>query len=101
MSKNAAPYSVTIGGQKADPYRILQAYGITSPAQGHAIKKLLRAGRSHKTLEEDISEVILTLERWKEMLREDGAQGTYCGTFTMQCPLCSEEYSGMHICPKL
>jgi predicted transcriptional regulator len=54
-----------------DPYRILHQYGITHPAQQHAIKKLLRAGRSHKQLRKDIQEIIQTLERWLEMLNQD------------------------------
>jgi hypothetical protein len=70
---NAAPYRVTVGGVKLDPYRVLDAYRITHPAQQHAIKKLLRAGRSHKGLDEDIVEVIQTLERWREMLAEDAS----------------------------
>jgi DNA-binding protein H-NS len=32
---------------------------------------LLRAGKSVKTLEQDINETIATLERWKEILKED------------------------------
>ena len=56
---------------KMDPYRILDIYGITSSAQQHAIKKLLRAGKSVKTLEQDIKEVQLTLTRWLEMIEED------------------------------
>lgn len=67
----STPYGITIGGKKADPYRILLAYNITHPAQQHAIKKLLRAGRSHKPLATDISEVIETLQRWQEMIKED------------------------------
>lgn len=68
---NSTPYAAKIGGQKADPYRILLAYRITHPAQQHAIKKLLRAGRSHKTLDQDITEVIQSLERWREMMAEE------------------------------
>lgn len=56
---------------KLDPYRIMQVYGITHPAQQHAVKKLLRAGRSIKSLSQDIDEVILTLTRWKEMIHEE------------------------------
>lgn len=67
-----SPYNTTLNGQKLDPYRILLAYAISHPAQQHAIKKLLRAGRSHKGLEQDIQETIATLERWLEMIREDG-----------------------------
>lgn len=67
-------YSFEFHGHKLDPYRILDIYKITNPAQQHAIKKLLRAGRSIKTLEQDIDEVILSLQRWKEMIQEDGGK---------------------------
>lgn len=72
---NAEVYAVTIAGIKLDPYRILDAYEITHPAHQHAGKKLLRAGRSHKTLREDIAEIISTLRRWLEMIDEDSAAG--------------------------
>ena len=64
------PYDATICGTKADPYAILLAYQITHPAQQHAIKKLLRAGKSHKPLGQEIDEVIATLNRWKEMMED-------------------------------
>lgn len=64
-------YKFSYKGIKMDPYRIFKIYKIADPAQQHAIKKLLRAGQSIKSLEQDISEVIVTLERWKEMIRED------------------------------
>lgn len=64
-------YAFRFKGLKLDPYRILQVYGISNPAQQHAIKKLLRAGQSVKSLEQDIDEVIVTLQRWKEMIEED------------------------------
>ena len=63
-------------GVKIDPYRIMEVYGITNAAQQHAIKKLLRAGKSVKSLEQDIDEVILTLTRWKEMIEEDKVLAT-------------------------
>lgn len=65
-------YRYSYKGIKIDPYRIFRLYKITDPAQQHAIKKLLRAGQSVKPLEQDIDEVIMTLERWKEMNQEDG-----------------------------
>ncbi len=68
---HGAHYAVEIGGIRLDPYRILLAYGITHPAQGHAINKMLRAGKSEKTLEQDIRETIGTLERWLDMMAED------------------------------
>lgn len=64
-------YAFAYKGHKIDPYRIFRIYGITDPAQQHAIKKLLRAGKSVKTLAQDIDEVIETLCRWKEMIKED------------------------------
>lgn len=66
-------YAFTYQGIKVDPYRIFEIYGITNPAQQHAIKKLLRAGKSIKSLSQDIDEVILTLNRWKEMVLEDAS----------------------------
>ena len=64
-------YKYSYKGIKLDPYRILSVYGITCPAMQHAIKKLLRAGNSVKDLEQDIQEVIDTLKRKLEMLKED------------------------------
>lgn len=64
-------YNYTYKGIKLDPYRILDIYKITCPAQQHAIKKLLRAGNSVKELKQDITEVIDTLKRKLEMLEED------------------------------
>ena len=64
-------YKYSFKGIKLDPYRILSVYKIANPAHQHAIKKLLRAGQSVKSLEQDIDEVIMTLNRWKEMLVED------------------------------
>ena len=58
-------------GIKLDPYRIFLIYGITNPAQQHAIKKLLRAGESIKPLNQDIKETIQTLKRWLEIIEED------------------------------
>lgn len=64
-------YKYSYKGIKLDPYRILDIYKIACPAMQHAIKKLLRAGNSIKGLEQDIQEVIDTLKRKLEMLKED------------------------------
>jgi hypothetical protein len=64
-------YRYSYRGVKLDPYRIIDAYGITHPAHQHAIKKLLRAGKSVKSLRQDIQEVQDALTRWLEMLDED------------------------------
>ena len=55
-----------------DVYRVLELFNVTDPCIQHAVKKLLVAGgRGTKDIERDISEAIATLERWKEMRRED------------------------------
>lgn len=64
-------YNRQYRGLKLDPYRVISIYKIEHPAHQHAIKKLLRAGRSHKDLKRDIQEVKETLDRWLEMLSED------------------------------
>ena len=68
---NDKHYRFSYKGIKIDPYRILKIYKITDPAQQHAIKKLLRAGQSHKSLLQDLEEVIMSLSRQIEMLKED------------------------------
>lgn len=67
-------YKYTYNGVLLDPYRIFEVYKITNAPQQHAIKKLLRAGQSVKPLMQDIDEVIVTLNRWKDMLVEDNYQ---------------------------
>jgi hypothetical protein len=64
-------YDVKFKDARLDPYRIIQCYGITHPAHQHALKKLLRAGRSHKPLVQDIIETIHSLQRWLGMIEED------------------------------
>jgi hypothetical protein len=75
MSTTEQPkhYRFSFNGIKLDPYRIMQVYGITHPAHQHAVKKLLRCGNSVKPLLQDIDEVILSLNRWKEMINEEAA----------------------------
>lgn len=72
---SGAHYRYEYKGVKLDPYRILDVYGIKHPSHQHAIKKLLRAGDSLKGKEQDIKEVIDTLNRWLEMLAEDNEVG--------------------------
>ena len=71
MKANSTYYHEDYKGIRMDPYRILDVWGITHPAQQHAIKKLLRAGRGGKELRQDIAEVVESLERWLDMLGED------------------------------
>lgn len=57
---------------EVDVYRILDLFGVTDQAIGHAAKKLLVAGgRGHKDIRKDIQDAIDTLERWKKMREED------------------------------
>jgi hypothetical protein len=69
--ESARHYNYYFHGRKLDPYRILSIYRIADPAQAHAIKKLLRAGDSVKSYDEDVQETIDTLNRLLEMRRED------------------------------
>lgn len=64
-------YRYSFKGIKLDPYRIFKTYGITDPVQQHVAKKALRAGEGGKSLIQDIDEIILSCERWKEMIEED------------------------------
>lgn len=55
-----------------DVYRVLDLFGVTDPCIQHATKKLLVAGnRGAKDVGKDVQEAIDTLERWKEMRREE------------------------------
>ena len=58
-------------GRKIDWYVIGDLYRKDKgEAWSHAGKKLLRAGEGHKTLIQDIDEVIDSLNRWKEQLND-------------------------------
>lgn len=64
-------YRWTWRGITFDFYRLCEILGIKHHAQAHALKKLIRAGRSVKSIEQDIDETVDALLRWKEMLAED------------------------------
>jgi hypothetical protein len=64
-------YDFMFNGVKIDPYRIFEIYGITNSPLQHAIKKLLRCGKSVKSFDQDIDEAIASLMRLKEMRSED------------------------------
>lgn len=56
-----------------DVYRVLELFEVGDPAIQHAVKKLLCAGgRGAKTMPQDVQEAIDSLNRWKEMRKEDG-----------------------------
>ena len=58
-----------------DVYRVLELFDVVDPAIQHAVKKLLCAGgRGAKTMPQDVQEAIDSLNRWKEMRKEDGRE---------------------------
>lgn len=58
-------------GIKLDPYRIADVYKLNDPALFTILKKVLRAGRAHKDLTQDLKDIICAAERKLEMLREE------------------------------
>lgn len=57
-----------------DVYRVLDLFGVTDAALGHAAKKILCAGiRGAKDQAKDVQEAIDTLQRWQEMQAENMA----------------------------
>lgn len=55
-----------------DVYRVLDLWDVKDHAIGHAIKKLLNAGqRGSKSLEQDLQEVIDSIQRKLNMIDED------------------------------
>ena len=64
----ASKYHVQIKGQRVDVYDILSAYGVTNPADAHAIKKMLCPGRrGAKDGIQDRREAIVSLQRAIEL----------------------------------
>lgn len=62
----------------SDVYDVLKAFGITCPAQAHAIKKMLAPGQRSggKSRKQDIEEAIWSLNRSLE-LEEVADSGVY------------------------
>jgi hypothetical protein len=62
-----------------DIYRMLDLFGVTDQALGHAIKKLVAPGGrgAGKDFRKDVQEAIDTLQRRLEMLDEDQAAALY------------------------
>jgi hypothetical protein len=56
-----------------DVYRVLDLFEVTDPCIAHAVKKLLVAGKrgGGKDMDRDVQEAIDTLERYKEIRREE------------------------------
>lgn len=63
-------------GVKFDPYRVCQLYDIGGGPREHMLKKLLRGTTKGHTERELVAELQCSLDRWKEMLEEDHANGS-------------------------
>jgi hypothetical protein len=48
----------------ADPYQIAASYELNNPMLFQALKKILRCGRKHKTIKQDVEEAMSSLQRW-------------------------------------
>lgn len=61
------------GLEWVDVYRVLELFNVTDPAIAHAVKKLLVAGGrgAGKSINQDVSEAIVSLRRWQQMRAED------------------------------
>jgi hypothetical protein len=75
MSKHSHYHKDVTHLTSIDVYRTLELFGVTDQALGHAIKKLLCAGKrgAGKTFEQDVREAVDTLNRRLQMLAEDDA----------------------------
>lgn len=61
-------YTRTIKGVQVDVYDILKAWGVQNPALQHLIKKALQPGaRGHKTLENDLADILVSAHRAIEL----------------------------------
>lgn len=61
-------YTRIINGVKVDIYDVLKAWGVQNPALQHLIKKALQPGaRGHKTLENDLRDILVSAERAMEL----------------------------------
>ena len=65
-------YDRTIKGFKVDVYDVLKAWKVTNPALQHLIKKALQAGdRGHKTLFQDMDDIVASSIRARELTESD------------------------------
>lgn len=61
-------YTRTIKGVQVDVYDILKAWEVQNPALQHLIKKALQPGaRGHKTLENDLTDILVSAHRAIEL----------------------------------
>lgn len=70
--RHAHYFRSVAGLQEIDIYRVLELFGVTDQALGHAAKKIMMPGlRGAKATRKDIEEAIDTLQRRLEMMDED------------------------------
>lgn len=61
-------YTRKIKGVEVDVYDVLAAWEVTNPALQHLIKKALQPGaRGHKTLENDLTDILVSAHRAIEL----------------------------------
>ncbi len=91
-------YRWSYNGVTFDFYRLCEILGITLHAQAHALKKVIRAGRSIKPVLQDIDETIAALQRWKEMIGEDILSSGNSMREAMEAAM-AKQYSESGACP--
>ena len=65
-------YLRKIRSENVDVYDVLMAWKVINPALQHLIKKALQAGqRGHKSLNEDLEDIIVAAQRAKELSEDD------------------------------
>ena len=68
MNQKANKYQRQIKSVQVDVYDVLKAWNVVNPALQHLIKKALQAGdRGHKSLNEDLDDIIASSIRAKEL----------------------------------
>ncbi|HBD6162622.1 TPA: hypothetical protein KKN35_000560 [Shigella sonnei] len=65
---NGSPIEIDVW---VDVYDVIKAFNVTSGPMQHALKKVLCAGeRGHKDLLQDLNDIIASVEREIEMVKE-------------------------------
>lgn len=73
MTESPTPsrYRWSYRGVTFDFYRLCEIVGINGGPREHAVKKIIRAGKSGKSVLQDAEEARQCIDRWIEMLKED------------------------------
>jgi hypothetical protein len=72
MNDPGKHYRYHFKGVKIDPYRIAKIYNLGGGPREHMVKKLLRGFDKGHTEEQLVAELQSCLDRWKEMMGEEG-----------------------------